>query len=157
MGSPHHRKATTLCETLGLLGPPHPIIDGLFADSPRKKGTGERFISNVFVRDNSLDHQGNVFANRIRYFFRDVIPFSGKKQFTKGYFAGIQNEIFINIGDKSHVNRKYFDQNRAYLSVGYRFNPKFDLDIGYLNQYITGRGNLFTNNHALQLAIYNRL
>ncbi|HZG25845.1 MAG TPA: DUF2490 domain-containing protein [Chitinophagaceae bacterium] len=146
------------------LAPEHRIWEQLLFNHPlgftrltHRLRLEQRFISNVFLRDNSLDHQGNVFANRIRYFFRDVIPFSGKKQFNKGYFAGIQNEIFINIGDKSHVNRKYFDQNRAYISVGYRFNPKFDIDAGYLNQYITGRGNLFTNNHVLQLAAYHRL
>jgi hypothetical protein len=117
----------------------------------------QRFISNIYTSNNSLNHHGNVFANRVRYFFRDIIPLNGHKRFTKGYFAALQNEIFINIGDKSHVNRKYFDQNRAYVAFGYRFSTKLDLEAGYLNQYISGRDKLFNNNHILQLAIYNRL
>jgi hypothetical protein len=117
----------------------------------------QRFISNIYTSNNSLHHHGNVFASRVRYFLRDIIPFNGHKKFTKGYYTALQNEIFINIGDKSDVNRKYFDQNRAYIALGYRFSPKLDLEAGYLNQYISGRDRLFNNNHNLQLAIYNRL
>ena len=98
-----------------------------------------------------------MYANRLRYFFRDVIPFSGKKQFAKGMFASVQNEIFVNLGDKSNVNGKFFDQNRAYISVGYRFVKSFDAEIGYMNQYVSGKGSSYVNNNILQLATYLRL
>ncbi|WP_366206523.1 hypothetical protein [Flavihumibacter sp. CACIAM 22H1] len=35
--------------------------------------------------------------------------------------------------------------------------PSLDLEIGYLNQYVNGRGSAFTNNHVAQLAVYTRL
>jgi hypothetical protein len=55
------------------------------------------------------------------------------------------------------VNNEIFDQNRLYLALGYRLRKSFDLEAGYLNQYINGRGKTFGNNHILQLAGYVRL
>ena len=73
---------------------------------------------------------GNLFANRFRYFNRAIISLKKQKPFVKGAFAAVQNEVFLNIGDKSAVNGKFFDQNRLYLAAGYRFSPKFDGEIG---------------------------
>ena len=72
-------------------------------------------------------------------------------------FGAVQNELFLNFGDKSAVNGKTFDQNRAYAAVGYRFCPEFDLEAGYLNQYVTQRNDNFVNAHVLQVAAYLRL
>ena len=117
----------------------------------------QRFISKSLVNgNNELVNEGNTFANRLRYFARAVIPFTTTKPFTKGFFGALQNEVFVNIGDKSAVNGKTFDQNRAYLAIGYRVRSEFDLEAGYLNQYVEGR-NGFTNNHVVQLAGYLRL
>ena len=117
----------------------------------------QRFISKSFVRNNSFENEGNLFANRLRYFNRGIIPFKKQKPFVKGAFAAIQNELFFNLGDKSGVNGKFFDQNRLYLAAGYRFSPKFDGEMGYLNQYVSGKNKSFTNNHILQIAGYIRL
>ena len=83
--------------------------------------------------------------------------FNNKKAFTKGVFAALQNEIFVNMGNTANVNGKFFDQNRLYLALGYRLRSAFDLEAGYLNQYISGRNKTFTNNHVLQVAGYLRL
>jgi len=56
---------------------------------------------------------------------------TGPRPFTQGFFAALQNEVFVNIGDPSPVNGKFFDQNRAYLAVGYRWSRQFDLEMGY--------------------------
>jgi hypothetical protein len=77
--------------------------------------------------------------------------------FTRGFFAAVQNEIFANISGVSAVNGKFFDQNRAYLAVGYRYSRQFDVELGYMNQYISGTGSNSTNNHILQMATYLRL
>ena len=69
----------------------------------------------------------------------------------------MQNEVFVNIGNTANVNGKFFDQNRLYLAMGYRLCTSFDLEAGYLNQYISGRNSAFTNNHVLQVAGYLRL
>ncbi|MFT3704425.1 MAG: DUF2490 domain-containing protein [Agriterribacter sp.] len=129
----------------------------LFAPLAHRFRLEQRFIGNPVPANNELNRDGYVFANRFRYFFRSVIPFSGEKKFVKGIFGAIQNEVFLNIGDKSNVNGKTFDQNRAYLAFGYRFSKSFDIEAGYLNQYISGRNNAVTNNHVLQFATYTRL
>ena len=116
----------------------------------------QRFLSGTTVVNNQLKRDGTLYANRVRYFLRNVLPFSGKSPFEKGAFAALQNEVFLNVGNKEHVNGKTFDQNRLYVAVGYRFNKSFDLETGYLNQYTNGRNN-DVRNHVVQLATYIRL
>jgi hypothetical protein len=117
----------------------------------------QRFIGNHHVENGEFKNDGNRFANRFRYFNRSIIPFNGSKPFTHGIFGVLQNEIFLNLGDKSGVNGKFFDQNRLYLAMGFRFSPKFDIDAGYLNQYISHANKTIGNGHILQVATYLRL
>jgi hypothetical protein len=131
----------------------HPVLNTTLAHRFRLE---QRFIAKSVVDNNELKNEGNVFANRFRYFFRGLIPI-GKKLQQKTPFISVQNEVFLNFGDRSGVNGETFDQNRAYLALGYRFDQQFDLEIGYMNQYINGRNDAFTNNHILQLATYLRL
>lgn len=116
----------------------------------------QRFIPVSKVLNGELQFDGNKYANRIRYFSRNVIPLKKDLVFSKGFFVSIQDEIFINIGNTSAVNGKTFDQNRLFLSTGYRLTSKFDVEIGYMNQYISGKNKSFTNNHILQLSTYTR-
>lgn len=98
----------------------------------------------------------DLFSQRLRYFFRLVQPL--KKQegaFTKGVFAAVQNELFFNLQNKEQLNGSLFDQNRAYLAVGYRVSKSFDIEAGYLNQAIKG-ANANTVNNVAQLALYTR-
>ncbi len=117
----------------------------------------QRFISKSIVVNNELKSDGSLFASRFRYFIRNLLPLKKEPAFKKGMFVALQNEVFVNIGNTSNVNGKFFDQNRLYLATGYRLSPKADLEIGYLNQYVNGKSNLFTNNHVIQLASYLRL
>ncbi len=117
----------------------------------------QRFIPVSKTVNNSIQNDGNKYANRLRYFTRNLIPLNKQKTFTNGLFIGIQNETFFNIGNASEVNGKTFDQNRLFLSVGHRLSSKFDIELGYMNQYISGRNKNFTNNHILQLGAYTRL
>lgn len=117
----------------------------------------QRFIAKTSVVNNELKNDGSLYANRFRYFIRNILPFQQQPAFTKGMFAALQNEVFVNIGNTANVNGKFFDQNRFYLAVGYRLYSSFDLEVGYLNQYISGRGKAFTNNHVMQVAGYLRL
>ena len=131
----------------------HPLFHSTLAHRFRLE---QRFISVSSVENNELKNDGNVFANRFRYFVRTLLPLKQEKPFKKGWFGALQNEVFLNIGDKSHVNGKTFDQNRAYVAVGYRVSSLVDLETGYLNQYVTGRSG-FINNHVWQIAVYTRL
>jgi hypothetical protein len=116
----------------------------------------ERFISKATARNNELETAGYDPAFRFRYFVRSIIPFSNQSSFSKGLFFALQNEIFLNTGNKEAVNQKTFDQNRLYSAIGYRLTGKTDVEAGYMNQYISTRSS-FTNNHIVQLALYKRL
>lgn len=105
-----------------------------------------------FIETNADD----IFSNRLRYFVRSVIPLKKQEdKFNSGLFAALQNEIFLNLQNKDKLNGHIFDQNRFYLAIGYRINPKIDLEAGYLNQTTKGSANNTTNNVA-QLAFYTR-
>ncbi|QNK61342.1 DUF2490 domain-containing protein [Pedobacter sp. PAMC26386] len=97
-----------------------------------------------------------VFAQRLRYFVRFLIPLKKEvKNFEEGLFAALQNELFFNIQHKNELNGHLFDQNRAYAALGYRFSKKFDLEAGYLNQAVKG-GKANSMNNVIQLAVYTR-
>ena len=70
-------------------------------------------------------------------------------------FVALQNEFFLNLQNKDELNGSTFDQNRAYLAVGYRFSKAFDVEAGYLNQAVKG-ASVNTMNNAVQLALYTR-
>lgn len=116
----------------------------------------QRFIGKTVVMGNQLS-DGPNYANRFRYFLRNILPLKKEKKFSKGSFLALQNELFLNFGNKADLNGKTFDQNRFYLALGYRLSSAFDLEMGYMNQYINGRSSQFTNNHIIQLATYLRL
>ena len=116
----------------------------------------ERFISKATEVNDNLETDGFDPAYRFRYFLRGIIPFSKGKVFSQGPFFALQNEVFLNTGDRSAVNGKTFDQNRLYTAIGYRLPGKIDLEAGYMNQYTSTRSS-FTNNHIAQIAVYKRL
>lgn len=117
----------------------------------------QRFIARTAIVTNELERTGFNYANRFRYFIRNQLPFHRQATFRKGSYAALQNEVFLNFGNTANVNGKTFDQNRFYVAIGYRLNTKIDIETGYLNQYVNGRGSNFTNNHVAQLAGYLRL
>lgn len=117
----------------------------------------QRFLSTTGIVNNELEKTGTVTSHRARYFIRNILPLQNAASFTGGWFGALQNEVFVNVASNDRVNGKFFDQNRVYLAIGYRINKSFDLEAGYMNQYVSGRGDRFTNNHIAQLATYLRL
>lgn len=121
-------------------------------------------ISSVFashrlrVEQRFIERIGNedLFSQRFRYFFRLIQPLQKTQPtFTKGAFVALQNEVFLNLQNKKQLNNSVFDQNRAYLSLGYRFSKKMDIEAGYMNQTVNGLANNTVNN-IVQLALYTR-
>ncbi|MFC4199102.1 DUF2490 domain-containing protein [Pedobacter jamesrossensis] len=121
-------------------------------------------ISSIFashrvrVEQRFIERTGNedLFSQRFRYFFRLIQPLQkAQPTFTKGAFIALQNEVFLNIQNKEQLNNSVFDQNRAYLALGYRFSKKVDIEAGYMNQAVHGLTNNTVNN-IVQLAVYTR-
>ncbi|MCV9929765.1 DUF2490 domain-containing protein [Flavobacterium sp. LS1R49] len=114
----------------------------------------QRYMGQATIEQNELVTDSYDFAQRLRYFARSIFPLSPTDNFTKGAFVALQNEVFVNI--ENAPNDRFFDQNRAYLALGWRVSPKFDIEAGYMNQFILGKNNNTVNN-IVQLAAYVRL
>lgn len=126
----------------------------IYSHQPWKSATlSQRFrLEQRFIERQNDD----LFSQRFRYFFRLMQPLQKQEDaFAKGIFAALQNETFFNLQNKEKLNGTIFDQNRAYLAVGYRFSKKVDIEAGYLNQAIKG-ANTNTVNNAIQVALYTR-
>ncbi|MCX2586323.1 DUF2490 domain-containing protein [Pedobacter sp. MR22-3] len=72
------------------------------------------------------------FSQRSRFFTAVQVPLLANEDFSKGFYTGFQNELFLNVINKKNVNGSIFDQNRSAVSVGYRWNKKIDMEFGYL-------------------------
>jgi len=98
-----------------------------------------------------------LFLNRLRYMYRLQIPIGKQKIENKTFYAAIYDELFIGFG--KNVNENVFDQNRFGVLLGYRFNKKFRVDGGFLQQIVQlGREvnsrNVFQYNNGIILNSY---
>jgi len=94
-----------------------------------------------------------TYLNRMRYQLRLAVPLGshGRMVPCTPYLVGA-NEIFIGFGAGS--NRNFFDQNRAYLGLGYQFTKATALEVGYQHQMARTAGIAgYQYNHTLQLAL----
>lgn len=94
------------------------------------------------------------FLNRIRYMFRCQVPLNGKEIKNSTAYLAMYDEIFV--GSGKNVNENIFDQNRFGVLVGYKFNPKVRIELGYLNQIIqlgreVNNSNVFQYNSGIIL------
>jgi hypothetical protein len=118
----------------------------------------ERFMPKPFLKDDNLETDGYDFSTRFRYFTRAVLPLNKTTNgFTRGWFGALQNEVFLNVSGTDYVNGKVFDQNRLYGALGYRVAKGFDIELGYLWQFVERRSGVQnTSNQVGQLAVYWR-
>lgn len=132
-------------------------LDGRNTSLQHRFRLEERFVGMGVVEYNELVRDDFEFALRLRYFARMVMPLQKTDNFTKGAFVAFQDELLFNIQNNDRItNGKVFDQNRAYVALGWRFSSKFDFEAGYMNQYVVGRS-LDVSNSIIQLAGYVRL
>jgi len=160
--------------TLGYLYTPTFLQDNLIGSNSFKNTLTEHRIWQQYIYSHqpwkgaTLSHRfrleqrfierqtDDLFAQRFRYFFRLIQPLQKQEgAFTKGTFVALQNELFFNIQSKDQLNGSLFDQNRAYLAIGYRVSKSFDIEAGYLNQAVKG-ASANTVNNVVQLALYTR-
>lgn len=96
------------------------------------------------------------FSQRARLLLSAQIPLVTDKDFTKGIYANIQNEVFLNVQHKERVNGSLLDQNRPYISAGYRFGKALDMEFGYTRWFQREEdGDKVT--HVMQLMITSKL
>lgn len=78
-----------------------------------------------------VKEQKTEFSMRARAFISVAVPLIANDDFSKGLYAGIQDEIFLNVYKKNNVNNHFLDQNRPYVSLGYRFSKTLDTSFDY--------------------------
>ncbi|RYD75346.1 MAG: DUF2490 domain-containing protein [Sphingobacteriales bacterium] len=84
-----------------------------------------------FIREDKLVD----FSQRARLFLSLQVPLIADTSFSKGFYAKIQNEIFMNVQHKEKVNNNIFDQNRVSSGLGFRFSKNLDVDFSYMFWY----------------------
>ncbi|MXV51526.1 DUF2490 domain-containing protein [Pedobacter sp. HMF7647] len=92
------------------------------------------------------------FTQRFRTFLSFQIPVFANAGFTEGVYAGLQNELFLNVQNKEKASGSLTDQNRLFGSVGYRFSKSIDAELGYMYWYLKEEDEDFRNN-VIQLMI----
>ncbi|CAM4292518.1 Protein of unknown function [Pedobacter westerhofensis] len=79
-----------------------------------------------FVKEDSYQ-----FSQRARLLLSAQVPLIADKDFTHGIYANLQDEVFLNVQNRENVNGSVLDQNRPYISAGYRLSKKMDIEFGY--------------------------
>jgi hypothetical protein len=103
-----------------------------------------------------LKSPGYKFSQRARLLLSAQIPLVTNKDFSKGIYANLQDEVFLNIQNKDKVNGSFFDQNRPYISGGYRINKKIDMELGY-TRWLQREDTGDITTHVMQLMITTNL
>lgn len=116
----------------------------------------QRFIENWIKDANSVYAQdGFVFRQRVRYRFMATVPLSRKEMKDNTLFLAVYDEPFLGFG--KGIGKNILDQNRLYGAIGWRFNKDFNVQLGYLNQYVVKTDGIKAErNHTLQIGVtYN--
>ena len=109
--------------------PEHRIFEQYIVDIEK----GRLALSNRFRLEQRFIQQssGNVFAQRFRHQVQLKVRLATDSAFNKGSFLKLQNEVFLNIQNKQHLNGNFFDQTRPYAALGYRFTKKLEAELGW--------------------------
>lgn len=82
---------------------------------------------------------------------RTTIPISSDKKL----YIPIWNEVFFNFG--SNVKGNVFDQNRAFIGLGYKLTNTTRMELGYMEQTVQKRGGeIWERNHTMALWIMSK-
>lgn len=104
-----------------------------------------------FVKDS-----GYQFSQRARLLLSAQIPLLADKDFTRGIYANLQDEVFLNVQNRENVNGSFLDQNRPYISAGYRLSKKMDIEFGY-TRWLQREDTGDKTAHIMQLMITTNL
>lgn len=91
------------------------------------------------------------YENRFRYLLRFTHPLPWENT-----YGIVQSEVFFNYG--KNVYKNVFDQNRAFIGVGYHFPRQMNLEVGYMEHTVQNRGGqLYQHNHTFQVTLSSTL
>lgn len=112
----------------------------------------QRLIKSPVLIGNDYELAEATFTNRMRLLNRVSVPFKGKTIADKSFYVTAYDELMVSFGKNVALN--IFDQNRAYLAIGYKIPIIGRLELGYLNQILVkSDGKKVENNHTLQIGL----
>ncbi len=113
----------------------------------------QRFVERyVYNPKQELVFDKIVYTNRFRYLLSVTYPLSKVSPKSTYLFARAYEEAFVSFGKNVRLN--IYDQNRAYIAIGYQYNRMGNIQLGYLNQLIIkSDGVRVENNHTLQCGV----
>lgn len=116
----------------------------------------QRFVNLPVLVGANYEPGDAVFTNRFRVLNKVSLPLKGKVIEDKSLYISTFVELFVNYG--KNVSLNVFDQNRAYLAMGYKVPKLGRLEIGYLNQLILkGDGKKIENNNTIQIGLSSNI
>ena len=117
------------------------------------KSQYNRFVfKHRFLFEQRFLTTASIFRLRTRYRFDIICPITDSTLSDKTWFVAFFNELFINHG--RHTNNHIFNQNWAYLGIGYKYNKYFNVGLGYMNQYLSkSNGYQIEQNHTVSLTV----
>jgi hypothetical protein len=116
----------------------------------------QRFIENWQLNSsNEFKVDGFLFRQRVRYRFLITVPLSRKEMKDNTLFLAVYDEPFLGFG--KGIGKNILDQNRLYGALGWRFTKDFNVQLGYMNQYVVKSDGIKSErNHTLQIGVtYN--
>jgi hypothetical protein len=116
------------------------------------------FTSRTRFEQRNFDVADSGTSLRLRQMIRIDKPiyWGGTNVAFGGLYAAAYDEVFFNLNDEYNSATKIktgFDQNRAWVGLGYKFNDNFKVETGYLNQYQEAVGGPNKMNHVLMTAV----
>jgi hypothetical protein len=88
------------------------------------------------------------FENRFRAWQQIKVPLSQKKYFT----AYDEFSVYV----KPFQSNSVFDQNRAYVAMGFDLKPSLRLEVGYMHQALLVRsGSRLEHNHTIVFSLFS--
>lgn len=117
----------------------------------------QRFVKSPVLQPDDTYQPGDaVYSNRMRWLNRVSIPFKGQKIGPNSLYITAYEEILVSFG--KNVKFNVFDQNRAYIALGYNIPKLGRLEAGYLNHLILrGNGLNLENNHTFMLSLASNI
>jgi hypothetical protein len=112
----------------------------------------QRFMEQ-YVNDaaNNIVQVDPVFRQRLRYRAMAVIPLSRKELSDNTLFMNVNDEVFLGFG--AGIGKNIMDQNRFIAALGWRFDKNFNVQVGYLNQFVVKTDGLkMERNHTLWIS-----
>lgn len=116
----------------------------------------QRFAERLGVGASALRRVGWTYTNRARYLLRATLAPGGGAPTAGEPYLTAYDELFVGFG--RNVRSNVFDQNRAFVGVGYRWTPVLRAEVGYQNHYVLrANGTDAERNHTLLTTVFSEV